>query len=167
MQKLFPKLQKSGCIFWKLENVWFFIEDIGELSIPLNSEYQNDNDRWFQICPKQMFRSLEGFLKILNVVSNLFFFWCLPDERNWVIVFVWFLVCILFGWGGRMSGVLDGNSVFQIDFDFWWRKSRVCKMNYLNYYILIMFAAAWNLATWRMFHWNRAVWRRLVRREHR
>ena len=85
--------------------------------MPLNSGYQNDNDRWFQIFPKQLFRSLDGFQKVLKVASTFFFFSCLPRGEELRNSF-----CLKSGWysfgfwgmQGRMGGIVLDRNMFLI-----------------------------------------------------
>ena len=49
MQKLFQNSEIFEAIFIEMKISVILIENIAISSLPLNSAYQNDDDRWFQI----------------------------------------------------------------------------------------------------------------------
>ena len=64
MQKLFQNYEILEAICIEIEISVILIENIAISSLPLNSAYQNDDERWFQIFWKQCFRLPDDFQSI-------------------------------------------------------------------------------------------------------
>ena len=71
MQTLFQNSEILELIFIDMKCSVILIGNIANSSLPLNSEYQNDDDRWFQIFWKQCFRLPDDFHNIWTWFGRL------------------------------------------------------------------------------------------------
>ena len=71
MQKPFQNFEILEAIFIEIKTSVILIENIAISPLSLNSAYQNDDDRWFQIFWKQCFRLPDDFQSIWTWFGRL------------------------------------------------------------------------------------------------
>ena len=64
MQKLFEIFTFLESVFIEMKTNVILIENIANSSLSLTSAYQNDDERWFQIFRKQLFRLSDDFQSV-------------------------------------------------------------------------------------------------------